>query len=145
MIPVALVNAFSTWGMVGAIWIVQLVHYPLFAGVGPERWVSYARAHQSAITLVVGPLMLAEALSSLALALSPPPFVRAWEAWVGLALVGLAWGVTALVSVPLHAELSGGWDEAAHRALVGSNWARTAAWTAHGALVAAWLARGLLR
>jgi hypothetical protein len=140
-----LANAFSTWAMVGAIWIVQVVHYPLFARVGEGGWTLYARAHQSLITAVVGPLMLVEAITSLALALAPPSIVRPLEAWAGLALVGCAWLVTATVSVPLHGQLSAGFDADAHRALVATNWIRTLAWTAHGALCALWLARALAR
>ncbi|GAB4211698.1 MAG: hypothetical protein OHK0013_33710 [Sandaracinaceae bacterium] len=140
-----LANAFSTWAMVGAIWIVQIVHYPLFARVGEAGWTSYERAHQSLITLVVGPLMLVEALTSLGLALSPPTLVRPLEAWAGLALVAVAWLVTATVSVPLHGQLSAGFDGDAHRALVATNWIRTLAWSAHGALCALWLARAVLR
>lgn len=140
-----LANALSTWAMVGAIWIVQIVHYPLFARVGEVGWTGYERAHQSLITLVVGPLMLVEALTSLGLALAPPSIVRPPEAWVGLGLVAVAWLVTALVSVPLHGQLSAGFDADAHRALVATNWIRTLAWTGHGALCALWLARALLR
>lgn len=142
---VLLANALSTWGMVGAIWIVQVVHYPLFVCVGEDGWTAYARAHQSLITLVVGPLMLVEAITSLALALAPPATVRPLEAWAGLALVAVAWLVTATVSVPLHGQLSAAFDADAHRALVSTNWIRTLAWTAHGALCALWLARALGR
>ena len=40
----------------------------------------------------------------------------------------------ALVQVPLHRRLQGGFDAAAHRRLVRTNWLRTAAWTLRAAL-----------
>jgi uncharacterized membrane protein YfcA len=54
------------------------------------------------------------------------------------ALAALPVAVTALVSVPAHMRLDRGWDDAAWRRLVRTNWWRTAGWTA-GAVVAALL------
>ena len=53
-------NLVSTWYMVGLIWMVQVVHYPLFAKVGSEEFVGYQISHQTLTTLVVGPPMLIE-------------------------------------------------------------------------------------
>ena len=57
---------------------------------------------------------------------------------VGFGLVVFLWGWTALVSVPFHARLAGGFDPEAWRGLVFSNWARTAAWAVRGFL-SAWV------
>ena len=54
---------------------------------------------------------------------------------VGFALVVVIWIATLLASVPMHERLARGFDAAAHRRLVRTNWIRTAAWTARGALV----------
>ena len=62
---VFLAHLVSTLVMVGVIWTVQVVHYPLFAGVGADGWSAYEAAHQSRITLVVGPLMVAELVTNL--------------------------------------------------------------------------------
>ena len=37
-----LANLAATWTMVGMIWIVQIVHYPLFNRVGLEGFPRYA-------------------------------------------------------------------------------------------------------
>jgi uncharacterized membrane protein len=125
----------ATLMMAGLIWLVQLVHYPLFAQVGEQTFRTYHVAHNQLITPIVGPLMLVELLGALMLCVERPATIPAWAAWSGLGLVGVAWITTALFSVPAHSILAGGFDEAAHRALVSTNWLRTIAWSAHGALV----------
>jgi hypothetical protein len=60
------------------------------------------------------------------------------EAWFLAALPGVVvvWASTALVQVPLHERLRGGFDAAVVERLVRSNWVRTVAWSARGVLVA---------
>ena len=57
-------------------------------------------------------------------------------ALVALALMGLAYGVTAFVSAPLHGRMSERFDARLHARLVSTNWIRTAAWSARGLLLA---------
>jgi hypothetical protein len=63
--------------------------------------------------------------------------------WAGAVLAVLTWAVTFFVSVPLHGRLSHRFDRAAIRALVATNWWRTALWSAH-ALVMLEVLRRLL-
>ena len=132
---VFLANLLATLTMFGAIWIVQVVHYPLFGLVGEATWTGYEAQHQSRITLVVGPAMVVELATAVWLALRPLPGVPAWVFVVGTALVGLLWASTAFVQVPLHATLSAGFSAETHGRLVGTNWIRTALWTARTGLV----------
>ena len=126
----------SSWFMAGLIWIVQVVHYPLFGRVGREGFAAYESAHARLITPIVGPAMLVELVSSLALLAARPRGMPAWAAWAGVALVGIAWASTAFVQVPLHGTLARGFDEDAHARLVATNWVRTIAWSGHAALMA---------
>lgn len=139
MIDLALpVHAAATWFMVGLIWFVQVVHYPLFAGVGAQGWSEYSLRHQKRTTLVVAPAMLAElAATAWLLALLPGPLTIA-----GAVLLALAWASTFFVQVPLHARLGKGHDAAIMRKLVATNWARTALWTARGAIALVLVASG---
>ena len=41
-----LVQAVSTLPMVGLVWLVQVVHYPLFDHVGRDEFASYERAEE---------------------------------------------------------------------------------------------------
>ena len=52
---VLLVNLVATLFLVGLIWMVQIVHYPLFDDVDEQSYVSYQQRHQSSITYIVGP------------------------------------------------------------------------------------------
>lgn len=123
----------ATLVMVGVIWTVQLVHYPLFAEVGEATFVSYHARHVSAITLIVGPAMLIELGTGFMLLFEGPDQVPGWVWMAGLGLIGVAWLTTGLVSVPMHDKLAGGFDAGAHATLVSTNWARTIAWTLRGA------------
>ena len=130
-------HAFGTLAMVGVAWQVQLVHYPLFDRVAPDRFAGFERDHQRLIGRVVGPLMLLEASTALLLVLLRPERIPAAAAWSGLLLVGLLWASTWLVQVPLHARLAKGFDAEAHRRLVASSWLRTGTWSLRGLLAAA--------
>jgi hypothetical protein len=139
-----LANVLGTLTMFGVIWIVQVVHYPLFAGVGADGFTAYEAAHQSRITLVVFPAMVLELGTAVALLWHRPDAVPAWMVWVGLGLVGVVWLSTAFVQVPLHTALSAGFDGDAHARLVTTNWIRTAAWTLRAGLVL-WMTALLMR
>ncbi|WP_420454252.1 hypothetical protein [Rubrivirga sp.] len=132
---VFLVHLGATLLMVGVIWVVQVVHYPLFAGVGAEGWSAYEAAHQSRITFVVGPLMVAELVTAVWLVLDRPAALPVGAVVAGAILVGVVWTSTAFVQVPLHTALGGAFDADAHGRLVATNWVRTLAWTARGGLV----------
>ena len=125
----------STLAMVGVIWFVQVVHYPLFGMVGVEGFREYEELHQKRTTLVVAPLMLTEAATGIAMLWFRPDPISLVVVVAGLALVGLLWASTFFWQVPAHAKLAEAFDRSTHRQLVRSNWLRTAAWTVRGALV----------
>jgi hypothetical protein len=135
---VLLVHAAATLFMVGVIWFVQVVHYPLFGKVGAEGFRSYARDHSRLTGYVVGPPMLVEAATAALLLFARPASVPASLAWAGGILLAVVWLSTALLQVPRHRALGSGYDPEAHRILVASNWVRTAAWSARG-LVVLWM------
>lgn len=128
-------NLISTWYMVGLIWMVQIVHYPLFGKVGAEQYVSYQTSHQSLTTLVVGPPMLVEIVTATCLLWLRPTAVPAWLVYVAFALLMVVWASTAFIQVPCHEKLTSGFDAAIHSRLVVSNWIRTVGWTGRGLLV----------
>lgn len=61
----------STWAMVGLIWIVQLVHYPMFGCLDAAQFSRHMRDHQQQISWIVLPLMMSELLSGLAMVVPP--------------------------------------------------------------------------
>ncbi len=134
-----LAHVASTLFMTGVIWIVQVVHYPLFAKVGAAGFVAYEADHARLITYVVFPAMTVELLTGLALVWHRPAAVPAPLVWVGLGLIGVVWLSTAVLQVPLHGVLSSGFEADAHRRLVATNWIRTVAWTLRAGVVLAML------
>ena len=128
-------HAAATWFMTGVIWIVQGVHYPLFSYADRTTYPAFADAHGRLITFIVGPAMLAELVTGLLLLADRPPALSSRAALAGAALIGIIWASTALLQVPMHAQLAQGYDARAHGWLVGSNWVRTIAWTARSLLV----------
>ena len=145
-LPLMLLHAASTLYMVGLIWFVQLVHYPLAGQVGPEAFVAYQQAHMSRTSLAVGPPMLLEVLTTAALLWARPEGVPPWALWAGAFLLAVVWASTGLLQVPQHGELLQGYDAETVARLVRGNWLRTAAWTLRGVLAVgilgwAWEAR----
>jgi hypothetical protein len=135
MVPLLLANAAATLFMVGVIWFVQVVHYPLFARVGLPAFSAYSIRHTRLTGLVVGPPMLLEAATAVALVVWNPPGISVSLAWTGLLLVAGIWLSTALLQAPRHTALGRGFDPAAHRFLVTSNWLRTVLWSLRGLVV----------
>ncbi len=131
---ILLIHVFATLFMVGLIWFVQVVHYPLFANVGSEQFRAYEELHQRLTTWVVGPAMLVELVTAVMLLKYLPDDLKTL-AWIGVALVVVLWLSTALLSVPAHNSLTTEYSTAAYRKLVSTNWIRTIAWTARGILV----------
>lgn len=138
-----LLQLVSTLALVGLIWFVQVVHYPLFGKVGLGSFQDYEQSHQQRTTLVVVPLMLTEAITSLALLWIHPATIPTAVVVGGVLLVGLIWASTFFWQVPAHERLAKSFDAVTHRQLVQSNWLRTVAWTARGLLVC-WMCMQLL-
>ncbi|MFO0912079.1 MAG: peroxiredoxin [Pirellulales bacterium] len=124
----------ATLYMVGLIWFVQLVHYPLFDSVGGDEFTSFERRHRARTAWVVGPPMLVEGLTAVLLLWMRPSSIPAWSVWLGLVLLAVIWLSTFVVQVPRHRRLAEGFDPAVHRRLVGTNWWRTAAWSLRGVI-----------
>ncbi len=143
MEAVLLVHFTATVFMVGVIWFVQVVHYPLFDRVGRDGFAEYSTAHSRLTGLVVGPPMLVEAATTVALAIRPPEGVSFFLPLLGLVLLAVVWLSTAFLQSPRHGVLGRGFAPDSHRFLVRSNWIRTVCWTGRGLLVL-WMTAGVV-
>jgi hypothetical protein len=128
-------HAVATLYMVGLIWFVQVVHYPLLGAVGSAEFSAYERRHKLLTTWVVAPPMLLEGTTAVLLFWLRPPGVSTWQVATGVILVTVIWLSTAFVQVPCHESLTKGFDAVAHARLVTTNWIRTVAWSLRGVLV----------
>lgn len=125
----------ATVFMTGVIWFVQIVHYPLLTFIGPAMFAAYERANIARTAAVVGPVMILEALTAILLIARRPAKVRKGEAWLGIVLLAIIWGSTALFQFPAHEALISGFDAELITKLTLSNWLRTALWSARALLV----------
>ena len=128
-----LLHAATTLFMVGVIWFVQVVHYPLFSRVGEAAFPEYERHHARRTGWVVAMPMLLE----LGTATATVWCLGGALPWCGLGLLAVAWVSTGLWQVPAHRRLAGGFDAVTHRRLVRTNWVRTVAWSARGIIACA--------
>ena len=112
--------------VLGGIWFVQIVVYPLFAKVGADEYVGYHKFYSSRIPLPVILPGFASFLVPVALVSFGPDSVPAWMTLANAAcgFVGLA--VTVVLEIPRHARLErGGKQDKVIRELVRYNWPRT--------------------
>ena len=131
-----LIHLITTWFMVGLIWTIQVVHYPLFERVGTESCPHYEADHTRRMGwLLAGPASL-EVGTAAALVWFRPTEVDLGVVLAAGVILAALWVTTALVQVPLHRHLTFAPTAAAMRRLIQSNWYRTAGWTLRGILVA---------
>jgi hypothetical protein len=162
----ALAHCCMAWTMVGMIWMVQLVHYPLMRRVSR----AYHEQHMDVMGAFVAPLMLLDlVLATLPClgdlggigrgildavpALRDLAVVPRERAWGGAGLLGIVWVSTAALSVPTHEALlsllrsidsddcedaagTKAQREALWHRLVRTNWVRVAFWSLRGLLAA---------
>ena len=126
------IHAAATWAMVGLIWFVQLVHYPLFSAVGAPEFVAYEAQHTRRTTWVVAMFMPVELATAAWIVVGDAGDVPAGLAWLGLATVIALWTITLTVQVPQHRRLGQEFDAGTARRLVAGNWVRTALWSLRG-------------
>lgn len=129
---ILLIHAAATWALVGLIWMVQIVHYPLFSAVGASQFEAYHGRHTRSITFIVAPLMFTELGSAVALLL-----LKQGNPWLQLSfgLLALNWIATWWIQVPQHHRLSECFDEELVSKLVRGNWLRTLSWSLRGLIV----------
>lgn len=125
----------ATVFMVGLIWFVQVVHYPLFNRISGDASIQYAAEHQRRTAWVVGLPMLVEGITTLWLFFDPING-RLLPLLGGLVLLEIHLS-TVFLQVPLHKKLSQGYEREVVRKLVATNWIRTIGWTVRAAIAVA--------
>lgn len=133
---VLVLNVLATWTMVGVIWFVQVVHYPLLSIVPVESAASVAVEHQRRTGWVVAAPMAIEGVTTLLLLVMVPVGVAWYMPWLAGIPLAVALGATVFLSVPRHERMAREPDADVGRELVSTNWVRTIAWTLRGCIVA---------
>ena len=127
-----LINAVSTWFMVGLIWLIQMVHYPLFGYVGTTEFGTFHEKHKILITPVVGIVMIAELVTTVIIMFQTPLGIPNWMGILGIMLLGVIWFSTLFLQIPYHNKLNTKFDESVLKMLIKTNWIRTICWSLRG-------------
>ena len=127
--------------MVGMIWTIHTVHYPLFPEVGPATYESFQAAHVDRIGKLLLLPWLTEGLTLLALLwaafVSDAKSLRVPVA-IGAVAMAVVLVISGVWSAPAHGELADGFDAAVHHRLMMANLVRTLGWTVRG-VTAVWI------
>lgn len=127
--------------MVGLIWTIHTIHYPLFAFVGDSTYETFQAEHVERIGKLLLVPWLLEGLTLLAIAalaflgnrkdMRVPSLLNG----TGMAIVLI---ISGFWSAPAHGELADGFDATVHNRLMDANLIRTLAWTLCG-VTAIWI------
>ena len=135
------IHAAATMFMVGLIWTIHYVHYPLFAHVGESTYVSFQAEHVERIGKLLFVPWLTEGitlLGILALAFLGDRKALRVPAVVNGAAMAVVLVISGFWSAPTHAKLADGFDKSLHDQLMTVNLIRTLAWTVCG-VCAVWI------
>ena len=121
--------------MVGLIWTIHTVHYPLFAHVGESTYAAFQSQHVNRIGKLLFLPWLTEGITLLAILvlaffgnqhnLRLPAFLNG----VGMAIALI---ISGFWSAPAHGDLADGFNAAVHDRLMTANLVRSLAWTLCG-------------
>ena len=131
----------ATLFMVGLIWTIHYVHYPLFAYVGESTYASFQAAHVERIGKLLFVPWLIEGITLigvLALAFLGTHKVLRVPAVINGAAMAVVLVISGFWSAPAHATLADGFDTSIHDQLMTVNLIRTLAWTVCG-ICAIWM------
>jgi hypothetical protein len=131
----------ATLFMVGLIWTIHYVHYPLFANVGESTYASFQASHVERIGKLLFVPWLTEGVTLLGtLTLAFLGGQRTWR--IPTVINGVSMAVVLVISgfwsAPAHGKLADGFDASVHDQLMTANLIRTLAWTVCG-ICAVWL------
>ena len=131
----------ATLFMVGLIWTIHYVHYPLFANVGESTYVSFQAAHVERIGKLLFVPWLTEGVTLLGILTLA--FLGGYQSWrIPTLINGVDMAVVLVISgfwsAPAHGKLADGFDASVHDQLMTANLIRTLAWTVCG-ICAVWL------
>lgn len=126
---IAIVHLAATGFMVGLIWTIHVVHYPLFALV-PEPYAPFQSEHMSRITKLLVLPWGVEALSAVALVVAADAGFDRTLALIGLVLLAAVVLVTGGLAAPAHGQLLEHFDADIHRRLLSIDLVRSLLWSA---------------
>ena len=116
--------------MTGIIWLIQLVHYPMFHRLEKTDYAEHMKFHGQTISYLVAPIMVVELISGFIMQVRGDDYDYSWEFRILLlVLVLIIWMSTFYVQIPAHQKLKRGYNKSIVNKLIRTNWLRTGLWT----------------
>ncbi|MEM1136448.1 MAG: hypothetical protein AAGI07_11465 [Bacteroidota bacterium] len=131
-------NLMVTGFLVGLIWFVQIVHYPIFAKVGKDAFPAFHHQHVQDTGKVVALPMLLELGFSILVLVFAGDSIPIWQNVLAFVLVLIVWLQTFFYFVPLHGKLGEVLNIQMVQQLVNANTWRTFFWTVRF-LIVGWI------
>jgi hypothetical protein len=120
------INILCTFAMLGLIWTIQVVHYPIFFHLKNESFKDFEKIHINRISFVVIPFMIFESFATVGLVFTQK---AGMYEYFNLFLIFLIWLATFTLSIPCHNKLMRTKDDMIIKKLVRTNWIRTILWS----------------
>ena len=121
------IHTISTSIMVGVIWVMQIVHYPIFRFVKKEEYNDFQNFHMKRISYIVVPSMIVELLSGIIVLYLNINISFQFQA--SMALLIIIWMLTGFVFSNIHNNLLNGFNIKTGYSLILWNWVRTTLWS----------------
>lgn len=136
---ILLLQALTTWILLGMLWFMQLVHYPLFRRI-KENFVKYEREHIKRILSLLMPLSIIDLALNVMLVISLERGRYIFLISFALAMNIITWLSALFFQVEQHHALSEHFSKNMVHKLVKTNWISTIAWSIKAALIFALIA-----
>ena len=120
------IHILSTAILTGAIWLIQLNHYPAFCYIDNKLFKSFMVLHIRGIMFFVFPMMVIEICTGTYLLMTGFSSTLFLSAMINLYLI---WLSTALIFSGYHSKLKNNKDDKIINNLVKYNWLRTIGWS----------------
>lgn len=134
-------NAAAVFGAAAAAWLQQLVVLPLARRVGRGGFPRYQRGVRGASSLVFGPLLVGDILTSMLLVFAQHDSITTIFVWCGAGLALLVTTTTLTLLRAANRRLEDGFDVPAYRRVLAAGCLRANLLAMHAALVAVMLVR----
>ena len=126
MITIPELHSLFDFGMCIVLWLVQLVIYPSFLRVEPNKLIAWHKVYTFRVSFVIMPLMFGQLILVIFSVWEDPSLAE----WVAFVLVLVCWTLTFFVSVPLHRKIEqNDTTKETRQKLITTNWPRTILWS----------------
>lgn len=120
--------------LLGVLWFVQLIHYPLFFKV-KEDFLSYEKEHVRKMTYFIIPLIILDVFLNVVLTVKLAYHPYSLLIAGALAFNLMAWLSTLFFQLDQHRKLCASFSHKTLKSLINTSWIRTVFWTIKTVLI----------